>query len=608
MKKIFSLNEKNRTSVLFNFRLRFIALIFFLVFIIFFFQIFNLSVLNNIIYQTASENNRIINIPLYSNRGLIYNENGDLLVDNIVFQKLTMVPGPHNNFEKVLEEVREELEISDEEIQTFKKSLENRTYKYQPITLVRKLSQEQIARFSLKKSRWPSVKIEAGLMRHVLDGSLYSHVLGYLGQIDIEAINSSLEYKYPLDALVGKAGIEKFYERQLRGSVGYKTIEANVHGIEVREIRTTSPVKAPDIKLSIDRELQVIARDSLKDKKGTVIALDPSTGLIKALVSFPDYDPSLFNLGKIEKLHEIISNKDAPLFNRAISGNYPPASTIKPFLGILGLNEDKLDWRTEIEDKGSFQITEGGRVFKGWKEDGHGMVNLSKALIESSDVFFYQLALKLKIGEISNFLMQIGFGSLTNIDLDNEQSGVVPDKRWKLGNIGSSWYLGDTVNIGIGQGYMTATPIQLAVATSALANKGDAFQPRVVKKIGSEETARQLLYSIKTDSNNWKKMESSLMNVISAWNGTAHNVFDPKGPKIAGKTGTAQISSLSEEEDYSIVRQESSRRDHALFIGYGPVPDPSLVIVVVIEYGESGSIVAAPIAKKMFDHYFSSKL
>ena len=608
MDVISNFDQKKKNFSLYKRRVILLSIPFLVMFLIFFLQILSLSVFNSSIYATASENNRIINIPIYSTRGLIRDENENLIVENIVHQKLIIVPEKTIDLATSLLELQDLLSISDRDILFFKRSLSKRTYKYEPITLVRNLSPEQVAKYSINKERWPSVRIEANLVRQALDGPLYSHIIGYMGQVDTDNISESGDFKYKLDALIGKAGIEKFYENILRGSVGYKTVEADVHGALVRQLSKVDPLTAPDLFLSIDKDLQSIARESMIGKSGAVIAMDPKSGFIKALVSFPDYDPVTFNQGQQESLKAIMQNKNSPLFNRAVSGKYPPASTIKPFLGLLGLNKSLIDWGTSVEDNGVFQVKEDGRVFKGWKEGGHGEVNLTKAIIESSDVYFYNLALKLKINEISDFLKSIGFNSITGIDLDNEQTGTVPDQNWKLGQTGSSWYVGDTVNIGIGQGYLTATPIQLVVAASALANKGKAYKPKLVKRIGSNQVKKELLYTIETSKENWTKMEDALISVISSWNGTAHNIYELDSNRIAGKTGTAQTSSLQEEEEYSVIRAESSRRDHALFIGYGPIPDPSLAIIVIVEYGESGSAVAAPIAKKLFDSYFTKKL
>jgi len=347
----------------------------------------------------------------------------------------------------------------------------------------------------------------------------------------------------------------------------------------------------------------------LNGRKGAVVALDPTTGLIKTLVSSPDYDPNLFNDTSEGSVSELINNPDSPFFNRAISGKYPPASTLKPFIGLLGLDSKIIDSKITIEDKGFYQVNGEGRRYRGWKEGGHGIVNLKKAIVESSDVYFYELASKLTIDNINKFLKNFGFGEQTSINLDGETSGVLPSRNWKMGSIGESWYVGDTVNLGIGQGYISASPIQLAVAVSALATKGVVYRPSLVERVDDQKLSRHVLYNVELkDKSNWKKIEESMVGVISAWNGTAHNIHNPNGIVFAGKTGTAQIKSLTEEdltvqEEYEDVRKDIKNRDHAIFVSYGPIPNPNLVVVVIVENGESGSAVAAPIAKSLFDLY-----
>ena len=300
---------------------------------------------------------------------------------------------------------------------------------------------------------------------------------------------------------------------------------------------------------------------------------------------------------------------DAPLFNRAISGSYPPASTIKPFLGLLGLEERAIDADTIIKDEGVFQINGEGRKYRGWKEEGHGEVNLHKAIVESSDVYFYELASKLTIDKISHFLSLFNFGKNTGIDLNNESASILPDRKWKLGNIGETWFVGDTVNMGIGQGYIAVTPIQLASSVSAIATKGKIFKPKLVERLGDQDIEPELLFSIElTKKENWETIEKSMIAVINSWNGTAHNLYKEGGLKIAGKTGTAQIKSLvdqelSVQEEYEGIREIEKNRDHALFVSYGPLPNPNLTVVVIVENGESGSSVAAPIAMKLLEQY-----
>ena len=575
------------------------------------FQLVKLTILDSTLYTTLSDENRIIRVPIYPSRGLIKLSNDEIVTENIVSQALTMLPAKTQDMEKTLSELRADLLIDDKQLLALKERIINKPSSYERVVIVENLSPEQIAKFSVEKDKWPNLSIEARLMRFNLFGPLFSHVLGYVGQINLEEIEDSKDFVYPLSFLTGKTGVEKFYEEDMRGGVGYKTIEVDVNGKEIRELNRVVPNKGRDVYLTLDKELQKLARKELTGRKGAVVALDPNTGFIKALVSSPDFNPNILNKTESGDLETIFNDLNSPLFNRAISGNYPPASTIKPFIGLLGLKEGEIDWNTTIEDKGFFQLNEDGRKYRGWKEDGHGMVNLSKSIIVSSDVFFYQLAVQLTVDRIAAFLKQFGFGLKTGVDLYAEAEGILPDRKWKLGAIGESWFVGDTLNMGIGQGYISCTPLQLAVAISSIATRGKIYKPKVVAKIGEEYIEKELIFEISSiKQTDWAKLESSMVSVISDWRGTAYNLAEIAENKIAGKTGTAQIKSLTDEEltvreEYEDVRQEESNRDHALFVGYGPIPEPELTVVVIVENGESGSAIAAPIAQKLIDNYLS---
>ncbi len=575
------------------------------------FQLVKLTILDSTLYTTLSDENRIIRVPIYPSRGLIKLSNDEIVTENIVSQALTMLPAKTQDIEKTLRELRTDLVIDDKQLLAFKERTINKPSRYEKAVIVENLSPEQIAKFSVEKDKWPNLSIEARLMRFNLLGPLFSHVLGYVGQINLEEIEDSKDFVYPLSFLTGKTGVEKFYEEDMRGEVGYKNIEVDVNGKEIRELNRVVPNKGKDVYLTLDKELQKLARKELTGRKGAIVALNPNTGFIKALVSSPDFNPNILNKTESGDLETIFNDLNSPLFNRAISGNYPPASTIKPFIGLLGLKEGEIDWNTTIEDKGFFQLNEDGRKYRGWKEDGHGMVNLSKSIIVSSDVFFYQLAAQLTVDRIAAFLKQFGFGLKTGVDLYAEVEGILPDRKWKLGAIGESWFVGDTLNMGIGQGYISCTPLQLAVAISSIATRGKIYKPKVVAKIGKEHIEKELIFEISSiKQTDWAKLESSMVSVISDWRGTAYNLAEIAENKIAGKTGTAQIKSLTDEEltvreEYEDVRQEESNRDHALFVGYGPIPEPELTVVVIVENGESGSAIAAPIAQKLIDSYLS---
>ena len=575
------------------------------------FQLVKLTVLDSGLYTTISDENRIVRVPIYPSRGLIKLSNGEIITENIVSQALTISPSKTKDIEQTLKELKENLIINEKQLLAYKEKSIDKKSKYERVVIAENLSQQQIARFSVESDRWPSLSIEARLMRFNLSGPIFSHVLGYVGQISLEEIEDSINFSYPLSFQIGKSGVEKSYEEQMRGGVGYKTIEVDVHGKEIRELTRVIPKKGSDIYLTLDKDLQELARNELAGRKGAIVALDPNTGFIKALVSGPDFNPNIFNKTEIGDLDIIFNDLESPLFNRAISGSYPPASTIKPFIGLLGLKEGEIDWNTTIEDEGFFQLNEEGRKYRGWKEEGHGQVNLAKSIIESSDVFFYQLATQLTVDRIATFLKEFGFGLKSGVDLYAEAEGILPDRKWKLGAIGESWFVGDTVNMGIGQGYISSTPLQLALAVSSIATRGKIYKPKVVAKVNEDLIEKEIFLEIDSiKESDWEKLESSMVSVISDWRGTAFNLNEIAKNKIAGKTGTAQIKSLTDEEltvkeEYEDIRQEVSNRDHALFVGYGPIPEPKLTVVVIVENGESGSAIAAPIAQRLIDKYLS---
>ena len=573
------------------------------------FQLVKLTVLDSGLYTTISDENRIVRVPIYPSRGLIKLSNGEIVTENIVSQALTISPSKTKDIEQTLKELKENFIINEKQLLAYKEKSIDKKSRYERVVIAENLSQQQIARFSVESDRWPSLSIEARLMRFNLSGPIFSHVLGYVGQISLEEIEDSINFSYPLSFQIGKSGVEKSYEEQMRGGVGYKTIEVDVHGKEIRELTRVIPKKGSDIYLTLDKDLQELARNELAGRKGAIVALDPNTGFIKALVSGPDFNPNIFNKTEIGDLDIIFNDLESPLFNRAISGSYPPASTIKPFIGLLGLKEGEIDWNTTIEDEGFFQLNEEGRKYRGWKEEGHGQVNLAKSIIESSDVFFYQLATQLTVDRIATFLKEFGFGLKSGVDLYAEAEGILPDRKWKLGAIGESWFVGDTVNMGIGQGYISSTPLQLALAVSSIATRGKIYKPKVVAKVNEDLIEKEIFLEIDSiKESDWEKLESSMVSVISDWRGTAFNLNEIAKNKIAGKTGTAQIKSLTDEEltvkeEYEDVRQEVSNRDHALFVGYGPIPEPKLTVVVIVENGESGSAIAAPIAQRLIDKY-----
>ena len=589
---------KRRSSLLFFFV--------FLLTVVGVLKIIELTVLDRQEYFTESEKNRIINIPIYPARGLIKLSNGEIIAENIVTHDLSIKKSliqqsstQINDLQRIL--LKPELEIQSNISQITNSSDE--------LILIAGLSSEQLAKYQINKEKWPSIELKTSLRRFLPHKNVFSHVVGHLGEVTKEDKRRNQGTKYKQGAYLGKVGLEKKYESAMRGKRGVRVVEVDVFGNQIREIERTQPERPLNIFLSLNLRLQTLARQELSGRRGAIVAIDPNTGFIKALVSSPDYNPNILNKTENGSPYPKEKHVDAPLFNRAISGSYPPASTIKPFLGLLGLEERAIDADTIIKDEGVFQINGEGRKYRGWKEEGHGEVNLHKAIVESSDVYFYELASKLTIDKISNFLSLFNFGKNTGIDLNNESSSILPDRNWKLGNIGETWFVGDTVNMGIGQGYIVVTPIQLASSVSAIATKGKIFKPKLVERLGDQDIEPELLFSIELNKEeNWETIEKSMIAVINSWNGTAHNLYKEGGLKIAGKTGTAQIKSLVDQEltvqeEYEGIREIEKNRDHALFVSYGPLPNPNLTVVVIVENGESGSAIAAPIAMKLMEQY-----
>ena len=586
-------------------------IIFFPFVILFFlgvFKIIQLSIINKDNYEAESERNRIIELPVYPSRGLIKLKDGTIVAENIVFHELFIDS-------KLLNDSAEQINFLFTQVLSKQRQLsETKSFskKKSELLIVDNLTDEEISRFKIFSEFMPNLKLKTSLRRYLPHKNLFSHVTGHLGPVSKEDRIIFSQNDYSNDALIGKVGVERAFEELLKGKAGKSYIEVDVFGNRIREINRVAPLRSKDITLTLDINLQRLARQELNSRRGAIVALDPSNGHIKAMVSSPDYNPNILNRSEFDIPLAESSLDEAPFFNRAISGSYPPASTIKPFIGLLGLEEKIIDASTIIEDVGFFQLKEDGRRYRGWKEDGHGKVNLEKAIVESSDVFFYELSSKLTIDRISSFLAKFGFGETTGIELLTETESILPTRNWKLGNIGETWFVGDTINIGIGQGYITSTPLQLAVSLSAIANRGIIYKPTLVTQDYGQESNQKTFASVKIkNQSHWEVIEKSMISVINSWNGTAHNLYKEGGTVIAGKTGTAQIRSLVDQEltvseEYEGVRLNIKDRDHALFASYGPVPDPNLVVVVIVENGESGSAVAAPIAQKLIEEYQKS--
>ena len=601
-----SFSQKKPRNINEAFRVLFFLTPFIFLLFLAFLQVLNLTLIKGEDFKTQADSNRIYQSKIYPKRGFIYDKNNILLAENVIQQDLKITLEYVEEIDFILLKISKLLNIDYEQLESDFYLRSSKKNPLEPFTLIKNLSEKQIAKISVNLASLPGVEIETSSSRNVVHKEISASVIGYVGNISKDDISKNPKLKFFSNQQVGKTSIERDFDPILRGKVGYRIQERDSKGKLIKTISMIPPENGKDLKLSIDINLQKKLYEEFKGRKGALVAIEPKTGLIRALISSPSYDPNILNtINDIDRVRKIFSDENSPLFNRAISGQYPPASTLKPFVGLAALEAKSITWDTEIVDSGEYYVEGDDRPYKGWKDGGHGIVNMKKAIIESSDVYFYSLAYDLTIGNLSPFLEKFGFGSSSGLT-QNESKWILPSRKWKLGYVGDFWFKGDTINMGIGQGYITATPIQIAVAYSVLANKGELVQPRIIESIGKNQTLKISKNFITIENKkNWERIEGALIDVVEASIGTAKNIFNKK-IRIAGKTGTAQVKSINEEE-YELVRENKAFRDHALFVGYGPVEEPALAVVAIVENGESGSAVAAPLVRSAIDYYIESQ-
>ncbi len=602
MGRFFGVIKKSSISNSSVFRRILIFLIPFLILLtLAFFQIFNLMILRSDEFKTQADSNRILKERVFPPRGLILDRNEEVVVENFIRQDLKVTPSFIEDYSLYISNLSELMNYETSKIENiFYKKL-NEIKPFQSFTLIRNLTDEQIAKLNLNLNKFAGTEIIPNFSRNVIQGESLGSVVGYLGFASKNFMLQDPNLKNFSDQKIGLLGIEKEYDNFLRGEIGYKFLEKDSKGTVIKVLSSEPPKKGKNLKLSIDLEFQRTLFKEFTGKKGALIAIEPETGFIRALISSPSYDPNYLNNLYSDEIEKILQDKDSPLFNRAVSGQYPPASTLKPFIGLAALEEKVIAWDEKIDDQGEFFVEGDDRPYRGWKEEGHGLVNMESAIAESSDVYFYNIAFDLTVSSISPFLAKFGFGASSKL-IGNESKGILPDKKWKLGQKGEFWFKGDTINMGIGQGYILTTPLQIALAYSALVNGGQLITPRIVESIDGETTEFSSKKIELKNNENWDLIKKALVSVVESNKGTAHNLFDPE-KRIAGKTGTAQVKSLINDIKYQEIRENELLRDHALFVGYGPIEKPSLVVVVIVENGESGSLVAAPIVKKALNSY-----
>jgi len=560
-------------------------------------------------FKQRSENNAVRFRKIMPLRGLIMDRNKNVVVDNQPSFDIMYMPSRGNVPESLLSRLRELYKQRSLEL-TFEQSFPKTMKPYLPIRLEKNVSMEKVALVETNSLDLPGVYIEVSPVRFYIDGEIFAPVVGYTGEISKEELESN--QGYASGDILGKHGVERFLDSYIRGRRGAELVEVNVYGKEIKSLGKIDPVSGHNVILTIDADLQKTAWTAMEGRAGSVVALDPRDGSILAMVSSPSYDPNLFNSGiSSQQWSRLINNPLTPLSNRAISGQYPPGSTYKLIVAAAALEEGIITADTKFFCEGFFDS--GNRTFRCWKKKGHGYVNLHKSMVESCDVYYYNLGKLLGVDKIAYYARLFGLGELTGIDLLNEKSGLVPTKQWKLNRLKEPWQMGETMSIAIGQGFNLTTPLQLAVAYSAFANGGTIWRPRVVKRIETTDGRLQREFlpekkaQIKLKTETIDFLSRSLWGVVNEPNGTGKAARRP-GADVCGKTGTSQVIGLPENER---ARREKKigvfHRDHALFTCYAPMKNPEIVIAVIAENAGTGGSVAAPIARKILDAYFDGK-
>ena len=554
--------------------------------------------------STVSENNRVHVLPIPPERGMIYDRNGVLLADNQPSFNMTITRERAGDTAKVLDNVMSILHLPEEDRAVFTKAMKQARHPFDPSTLLYELTEEQIALLAVNQYRLPGIDVEAQFVRHYPQGDHFAHSVGYVGRINEKEAKQLDPTAYRGTQSIGKTGIERFYEHELHGQVGFEEVETNAQGRVMRVLRHHDAVAGKNIVLSLDIHLQEAAEEALGDRRGSIIAIDPKTGEVLAMVSKPSFDPNLFVTGISSKDYSALRDSvDKPLFNRALRGLYAPGSTIKPEVAIAGLDSGVISASTRVFDPGYFQLPNVDHKYRNWNHSGDGWVDLNAAIMRSNDTYFYDLASKLGIDRMHDYMSMFGLGQKVSMDMFEESSGLMPSREWKRSTRRQAWFPGETVILGIGQGYMQVTPLQLAQATALIANKGVWNRPHLAKTIDSTPPVDEnpMPNIVLHDPKEWEQVNHAMQLVMHDPRGIARAAAQGVQYRIAGKSGTAQVVAIKQGERYDRLKTAERNRDNALFVGFAPAEDPQIVISVMIENGEAGGRVAGPVVRKVMD-------
>lgn len=571
-------------------------------------RMYQLQIVEHEIYTTLSDKNRVQVQSVPPPRGLVYDRNHVLLAENRPVFSVTLVPERVEGMDQTLDALRGILDVSEEDLDRFQRRLREPRRPYQEIPLRYDLNEEEIARLAVHRHELPGVEVKAELVRYYPHSELTAHALGFVGRINRDELQRIDPVNYAGTNYIGKSGIERFYEDVLHGKVGYQHVETNARGRTLRVLERENPVPGEDLQLHLDLRLQQRAYELLDGRRGAIVAIEPSTGGILALASVPGFDSNKFVTGiSVKDYRELSESRDKPLFNRALRGQYPPGSTLKPMLAIAALDSGATTREHSVWDPGYFQLNDAGRRYRDWKRGGHGWVDLKSAMAQSCDVYFYEAAVKMGVDTMYDYLSRFGFGEDAALDVSGALDGLLPSRDWKQAMRNEPWYPGDSVNLGIGQGFMLATPLQLATATSLIANRGTWVEPRLLKDIDGDTPVEEYLpgenhepLKLK-DPSDWEFVVDTMAEVMHGRHGTARRAGADAPYRMAGKTGTAQVFSLAEDEEYDAEEVRERLRDHALFVGFAPVDKPQIAVAIIVENGGGGSSTAAPVARALFD-------
>ena len=600
-----NLNERLSEKKNFFNRLIFVYIFFGILFLYLIYKTFTLQVSSYSDYELAALENKTREFLIQPRRGIIYDRNGEIIVNNIPSYNLIANLATLDDIGKLISDIQKIIKLSESEIKTINDNFPLKKKLNRELVLKKDLTPNEIAQFEVRSYKFPELQIAVRYSRVNLFPYLFSHSIGYIGNLSEEELEEILIsqnlrpkesiFSYSNGFITGKTGIENVYDKRLRGKFGKKTYEVNASGRILDEIETIPPMNGEDIFTSLDIKSQNVAFNKLDNRRGAVVAVKIDDGAIVTYVSSPSFSVNKIANGLSKReFDDLILNEDKLFFDRAAQGRYSPASTIKPAIGLFGLKKKLIDWNSTIEDPGFFVLPEDGRTYRGWKKGGHGEINLQDAIIESSNTFFFSLAYQTEIEELREHLSYFGFGKNICKDCFMPDIGLLPSPEWKMNTHNFGWYKGDTVNLGVGQGYINATPLQLAYYSAFLATKGKLNKFSFVQD--SKDLKKDTYISKNINSNDWTKIHESMVGVIENPKGTAGRLRALKDYIVAAKSGTVELVSTETKEDYQIIREIEGQRDHAIIIAFGPIPNPEYAVSVVIENGESGGSVAGPVA------------